>query len=184
MINVKDHGSLVRKRVNKYDLFWRVISREFHLSKQNMAMQFRSAKLHLNKPQNEQCPVGRQDQSEDVGTSYQAQWWRADVFSLISSHRTWTKLPSLIGPWIASCTKVYQSQILGHLMLGQTEVMQLTKTANIAGNLQLKKSRCCNAPIKVQTSASSNSCARSWRELFVNKRLQRGMNWSDNVKRN
>lgn len=49
--NVKVHSSKIRKRLNKYRLFGRVVSRKQLLSKNNMVAQCRVAKLYLNKSQ-------------------------------------------------------------------------------------------------------------------------------------
>lgn len=49
VLNVKVHHGSIRRRLNKYGLFWRVSRRKAVLSKKNMAAQLRLAKLHLNK---------------------------------------------------------------------------------------------------------------------------------------
>lgn len=59
------HGSTIRERLNKHDLFGRFSRRKPLLSKENLAAWLRLAKLHLNKTQ-EQCFLDRQDQSGDV----------------------------------------------------------------------------------------------------------------------
>lgn len=86
MLNVTVHNS--RNRLKRYGLFGRIARRKRLLSEKNMAAWLRSAKLHLNKPQNLNNVNGHNakhwslEKTFTIFASYRlsAEWRRADFW--------------------------------------------------------------------------------------------------------
>ena len=96
--------------------------------------------------------------------------WRALVEMSIMILVVWAN-----GPGHLAVTEVKSSECPGHL----ESMIPNTAASLHQDGWKRKEPRCCNGPVKVQTSRWNKSYALTFRKLCINKCLQTSMNWRD-----